>query len=123
MLRTSIFKEGGQNVHPQPGTEPTPPEHIGAVNNRLLGACIYGGAAWLLWPGSLWWWGLYPMAVIFGAVALLLVVSALWKIRHIRKYERDQHEFAELGNPIKQARLPETEFLTRKGVIRHVKRK
>lgn len=102
--------------------QPTSPEHIGAVNNRLLGACIYGGAAWLLWPGSLWWWGLYPMAVIFGAVAFLLAVSAINKIRDIRKFERDQYKFADLGVPIKQARLPDKDILTRKRVIRHAKR-
>lgn len=102
---------------------PTPPEQISAVNAQLLGACVFGCAAWLIWPETLWWWGLYPMSVMLGAAAMVLTVKAFRKIYHIRKFERDQDAFAQLGSHVKQAGLADADFLTRKGVIGHVRSK
>lgn len=104
-----------------PLTVKTPDKHIGTVNFKLATACIAGGAAYLIWPDSAYWWGFYPISIVFAMAALINVVEALRLFAKIRKFESDQQEFEALGNPVKEAGLAETDFLTTKGVIRDVK--
>ncbi|MEO0383204.1 MAG: hypothetical protein AAF234_06570 [Pseudomonadota bacterium] len=100
----------------------TPDKHIAAVNFKLSAACMMGCAAYLIWPDNPYWHGFYVLSVLLGAGALSVAGGALHLILKIRKYERDQEEFARLGKPIKQARVPDTDLLKRKGVIRDAKR-
>lgn len=106
-----------------PLTVKTSEKHIGHVNFKLATACIAGGAAYLIWPDSAYWWGLYPISIVFAMAALGNVVEALRLIVRIRKYERDQAVFEDLGNPIKKAGLVQDDFLTKDGVIYHDKGK
>ena len=95
-----------------------PREQIASVNNRFLGALLWGGAAWFIWPLDPWWWGFYILSTVCGLTALCLLASAVRLIMRIRKFERDQRAFAEQGRPIKAARLADTDILTNRGVIR-----
>lgn len=99
----------------------TPLRQIAAVNGKFAGAFIAGGMALWLWPHSPDWWTFYPMSLLSGAMALALVVQGVGLIRQIRKFERDQDEFGEQGNPIKTASLAQEDFMTEKGVIRDVR--
>lgn len=106
---------------PLPLTVKTPDKHIGMVNFKLATACIAGGAAYLIWPNSSYWWGLYPISIVFAMAALINVVEALRLFAKIRKFESDQAAFERLGNPVKKATLAEEDFLTKDRVVRHVK--
>lgn len=91
------------------------------VNGRFLQSFLACGAAYLMWPSSLAWWGFYPISSIIALGGLISLIQAFKLIAKIRNFEEERAELERMGKPMKEASLTESAFLTSEGVIHHGK--
>jgi hypothetical protein len=88
-----------------------------SINLKFLMACLFGWAAWYIWPTTPEWYGLGIASILLGLGAVAHVINALQLMGRVYKREKELCAYMALGGEPKSSEMASDAKLKDAGML------